>query len=179
MLIYRKLRPVDLPAYQRHLVALSPDERRLRFQGGVSDTSIIEHCSRIDWSRTVIIGAFDGGRLSAAAELRFERRFLPRTAEFAVSVETAHQGLGIGQELAQRAVTTARNRGIAMLDMQCLPENQKMQKIARHLGGTVALDVGSVEAHVALGVPTPYSFLSEALHDSSAAWLGWVERPAA
>ena len=37
--------------------------------GALSDEAVREHCERIDWFRTAVIGFFDAGVLRGAAEL--------------------------------------------------------------------------------------------------------------
>ena len=100
---YRKLAPAEVGQLIRHLSALAPDERRMRFQGAVSLIAIERHCRRIDWFRTVVIGFFVDGRLRGAAELVLDRALVPRDAEIAVTVEAPWQGSGVGTELVRRS----------------------------------------------------------------------------
>jgi GNAT superfamily N-acetyltransferase len=161
MICTRKLLPSEAGQLSRHLLALTPADRRMRFQGGLSDYAIERRCRRIDWFRTVAIGHFVAGRLRGVAEVCFERSLWPREAEIAVTVETPWQGRGIGTELTRRAVTVARNRGAVRVTMLCLVENQRMRRIARHLG---------------LGRATPLSLLDEWLQDGTGGWSAVADR---
>src|SRR5262249_26719335 len=129
MTCYRKLLPTEAGQFSRHLLALSLPDRRMRFQGAVSDYGVERRCRRLDWFRMVAVGFFVDGRLRGVAEVCFDRSLWPREAEIAVTVETPWQGRGIGTELTRRAVMVARNRGAARVTMLCLVENQRMRRI--------------------------------------------------
>jgi RimJ/RimL family protein N-acetyltransferase len=167
MASYRKLLPGDARQLVRHLLALSPDERRLRFQGGVSDLTIERHGRRLDWFRAVVIGYFVDGRLRGAAELVFERSLCPREAELAVTVETPWQGRGVGTELTRRAITIARNRGAGRLTMLCLVENRPMRRIARKLDSALHFEGGAIEADLGLRRATPWTVFEELIQDGA------------
>jgi GNAT superfamily N-acetyltransferase len=176
MICTRKLLPSEAGQLSRHLLALTPADRRMRFQGGLSDYAIERRCRRIDWFRTVAIGHFVAGRLRGVAEVCFERSLWPREAEIAVTVETPWQGRGIGTELTRRAVTVARNRGAVRVTMLCLVENQRMRRIARRLEGALRFDGGAVAANLGLGRATPLSLLDEWLQDGTGGWSAVADR---
>jgi RimJ/RimL family protein N-acetyltransferase len=174
--MFRKLLPTDADQLRRHLLALSPGERRLRFHGVVADAVIERRCRRIDWFRTVAIGWWSAGRLRGAAELYFDRSLWPHEAELAVTVETPWQGRGVGTELTRRAVMAARNRGAARVIMLCLVENAPMRRIARKLTGALRYDGAAVAADVGLGRATPLSLLEELLQDGTGGWSAVADR---
>ena len=165
---YRKLAPAEVGQLIRHLSALAPDERRMRFQGAVSLIAIERHCRRIDWFRTVVIGFFVDGRLRGAAELVLDRALVPRDAEIAVTVEAPWQGSGVGTELVRRAVMVARNRLVGRVTMMCLIENRRMRSIARKLrGAQLRFEGGTVEADLDVARATPWTVLEEWLQDGA------------
>lgn len=176
MASYRKLLPADLGSLQRHLLALRPDERRMRFHGAVSDAAIERYCRRTDWFRTVAIGYFVDARLRGVAQLIVDRTLWPRTGELAVTVETPWQGRGVGTELVRRAVTVARNRGLARLVMTCLVENQPMRRIARKLDSALRFDGGAVAADLGLRRATPFSLFEELLQDGAGGFAAAADR---
>lgn len=47
-----------------------------------------------------------------------------------------------------RVVRTARNRGFSHLILVCLPDNAKMQAIARHYGAELKIEDGSIVADI-------------------------------
>jgi RimJ/RimL family protein N-acetyltransferase len=174
--MFRKLLPTDADQLRRHLLALSPAERRMRFHGAVADAVIERRCRRIDWFRTVAIGYVVAGRLRGAAELYFDRSLWPREAELAVTVETPWQGRGVGTELTRRAVMVARNRGAERIVMLCLVENQPMRRIASKLAGALRHDGGAVAADVGLRRATPLSLLEELVQDGTGGWSAVADR---
>lgn len=176
---YRKLLPTDAGRLRDHLLALTADERRMRFHGQVADSVIDRHCAGLDWFRTVVVGCFVDGRLHGAAEIAFDRSLWPSSAEVAVTVEAPWQGRGIGTELTRRAVTVARNRGAYRLIMLCLIENLRMRMIARKLRSALNFEDGTVEADLDLRGATPWTLFEELFQDGTAGWMAMTERFAA
>jgi RimJ/RimL family protein N-acetyltransferase len=161
---FRKLRPFERGLYVAHLRALSPDDRRRRFQSSIDDEVLRTYVERIDFARTTILGCFVRGALRGAGEVAFEGApMAERTAEVALSVEPAFQKRGIGAALTHRLVRLARNRGAAAVWMFCLPDNEPMRRIARGLGGKLLLKDGTLDARVAVRPGTPLSHLEERL----------------
>jgi RimJ/RimL family protein N-acetyltransferase len=163
MRVFRKLHPFEQWRLAEHLARLSPEDRRRRFFAGVSDDAIQRHCRRIDWLGTVVIGCFEAGVLRGAAELRLETGTLPFAGELALSVETAWQNQGVGTELVRRTLLAAGNRGLASLQMVCLAENHRMQRIAQKHARRLASAGGETEAALAVPLPTQLSLVEEAV----------------
>jgi RimJ/RimL family protein N-acetyltransferase len=163
MSAYRKLTPADSDEILRHLLRLDPIDRRCRFHAAASDEAVAEHVRKIDWLRTHLIGSFQGGKLRGLAELAYERLWMPREAELAVTVEALWHQRGVATQLVRRAAETARNRGINTLTMLCLTDNQPMRRIAARLSGKLLLEDGQIESQVGLPEPTPISFMIEAM----------------
>jgi len=176
MASYRKLLPIEAVQLRRHLLRLTRDERRMRFQGGVADRSIERLCGQLDWFCTVVVGFFVDGRLRGAAQLGFDRFLCPRMVEVAVTVETAWQGSGVGTELARRAVMIARNRGAARLVMLCLVEDRPMRQIARRLQSALNFEGGTIEADLGLRQATPWTLLEELVQDGAGGWSAAADR---
>jgi len=178
MRTYRKLIPAEGGTFRRHLLQLAPEDRQSRFAGSLSDLSIIDHCARIDWLKTVIIGCFVDDALRGAAELHFDDPQPGWRCELAVTVEKDWQEQGIGTELLQRAITVCRNRSVRAIAMICLLDNRRMQRIARKFDGQLAYVEGEVEAEIKLPFPTQFTLAAEAMDESAAwmsAWLRGVE----
>lgn len=176
MRVYRKLHPLEQLRLRDHLLRLSPEDRRRRFFAGVSDETIAAHCRRIDWLKAIIVGFFDDGTLRGAAELRLETGRLPFAAELALSVETGWQNQGVGTELVRRALLAAGNRGVASVQMICLAENQRVQRIARKHASRLAASHGEAEAMIPVPLPTQLSFVEEAIGDGVGLIVGcWSE----
>jgi RimJ/RimL family protein N-acetyltransferase len=173
---FRKLSPADRTRIESHLLALDADDRASRFQGYLSDDAVRDHVRRLNWFQTAVIGYEESGKLRGVAEVAFDRYPMSRSAEMAVTVESAWQGRGVGSELAYRAITIARNRGARRLEMLCLTENRRMQRIAKRLSSVLDYSPGSVEAAVGLARATPMSLWLEAVQDGASSLLTVFDR---
>ncbi|MFD1623688.1 GNAT family N-acetyltransferase [Azospirillum griseum] len=170
MTVIRKILPTERSLYRAHLLRLDRADRYARFTGTLSDESVARHCAGLDWSRTILIGAFLNGELRAAVELCSDRILWPNEAEFGVSVEKELQGQGIGSILIRRALTVARNRSIGRVHIQCLAENVRMRALARRFGGRATLECGEIAASFDLPPPNQFSYALEALEDGAGAF---------
>jgi GNAT superfamily N-acetyltransferase len=161
----RKLWIGEAEIYRDHLLRLDIESRRNRFAGAVSDEFVHDYADlsfRID---AVIHGFFVDGALRGTGELRPIGLPITREAEAAFSIEKLWQSHGVGSMLLERTLLTARNRGITHLRMNCLPENQRMQQLARKFDAELSFDFSSVVGEVAAARPTPLSLMREILAD--------------
>jgi GNAT superfamily N-acetyltransferase len=166
--IIRKLWLGEADAYRDHLLRLDRESRHRRFSGAVSDEVIARHAATIEQSGVVVHGFFVEGVLRGAAELRHEGSLFSHQAEAAFSIEKPWQSHGVGTELLDRTLLTARNRGITHLRMNCLPENQRMQQLARKFDAEFSFDFGSVVGEVDPPRSTALSLMREAMADGHA-----------
>ncbi|WP_111421324.1 GNAT family N-acetyltransferase [Rhodoplanes roseus] len=163
--LIRKLWPIEAHAYRDHLLRLDADSRRSRFGGAVSDEMIRAYGEAIDGTDTIIHGFFVGGILRGAADLRLLGPAHNGEAEAAFSVEKPWQSHGIGSALLERCLLAARNRGIKLLHVSCLSENQRMQQLARKYEAQLSFDFGTVVGRVQNSSPTPLSLIQEIVTD--------------
>jgi len=161
----RKLWLGEAAKYRDHLLRLDPESRRNRFGGAVSDEFIENFVELILGLDAVIHGFFVDGMLRGAAELRTLGPALGHEAEAAFSIEKPWQSHGVGSELLERTLLAARNRGIKLLHMTCLANNQRMQQLARKFDAELTFDFGSVVGEVEAAFPTPLSMLRELVAD--------------
>jgi GNAT superfamily N-acetyltransferase len=112
----------------------------------------------------VIYGFLADGILRGAAELR---PFGAGQAEAAFSIEKPWQSHGVGTELLERVLLAARNRGVKLLHVTCLSENQRMQQLARKFDAELRRDFDSVVGEVEAPYPTPLSVLREMIADGT------------
>jgi GNAT superfamily N-acetyltransferase len=162
----RKLWLGEADAYRDHLLRLDRESRYRRFSGAVADEVIVRHASTIEETGVVVHGFFLNGVLRGAAEFRREGSLFSHQAEAAFSIEKPWQSHGVGTELLERTLLTARNRGITHLRMNCLPENQRMQQLARKFDAEFSFDFGSVVGEVGPPRSTVLSLMREAMADS-------------
>jgi GNAT superfamily N-acetyltransferase len=161
----RKLWIGESGKYREHLLRLDPESRRNRFGGAVSDEFIERFVQLTLGLEAVIHGFFVDGILRGAAELRTLGSGFANEAEAAFSIEKAWQSHGVGSELLKRTLLAARNRGIRLLHMSCLANNQRMQQLARKFDAELTFDFGSVVGEVEASFPTPMSMLREMMAD--------------
>ena len=162
----RKLWIGETDAYRDHLLRLDPESRHRRFSGSVSDEVIVRHAATANGIGVVVHGFFVDGVLRGAAELRQHGSLFSREAEAAFSIEQPWQSHGVGTELLERTLLSARNRGIKSLRMDCLAENRRMQQLARKFEAEFSFDFGSVTGEVDPPRSTPLSLMREAMADS-------------
>jgi RimJ/RimL family protein N-acetyltransferase len=166
----RRLLPTEQDLLRVHLQHLTATDRRLRFQGQVSDRVIAERVRTINWFRTHVLVALEDGVVIGAAEVAFERAWRPTEAEVAITVNADRQGEGIGTELTRRAVQLARVFDAQRVVMVCLTENAKMRRIAQGLAAELAFEQGEVVSRLTLQPATVGTWWSSAL----AGWVGLV-----
>jgi GNAT superfamily N-acetyltransferase len=171
----RKLWIGETDAYRDHLLRLDHESRHRRFSGAVSDEVIVRHAATAKGLDAVVYGFFVDGVLRGAAELRQTGSLFSHEAEAAFSIEQPWQSHGVGTELLQRTLLTARNRGIKSLRMDCLAENHRMQQLARKFDAELSFDFGSVVGEVDPPRSTVLSLMREAMADTHAIAAGVFE----
>ena len=152
--------------YRDHLLRLDPESRRNRFGGAVSDAFIENYIELSLGLDAVIHGFFVDGALRGVAELRPLGRTFDGEAEAAFSIEKPWQSHGVGSALLERTLLAARNRGVKLLHMACLANNQRMVELARKFEAELTFDFGSVVGEVEAPHPTPMSVLREIVADT-------------
>ncbi|MGF1475048.1 MAG: GNAT family N-acetyltransferase [Geminicoccaceae bacterium] len=157
-----------------HLLRLEPHDRRMRFCGVVSDAAIRTYCRDVDRPGDLMVGFIADGAHRGIGELRpFKGHDGLWAYDLALSVERAYQDRQVGTELMRRLLILAKNRNAKLVRMHCLPENAKMQRIARKFRAALCFEDGSVEAHLKPSFPSWASFCEEAIHDSRALSRAW------
>jgi GNAT superfamily N-acetyltransferase len=164
--LIRKLWAGETDAYRDHLLRLDKDSRHRRFSGAVADEVVIRHAATASGQGVVVHGFFVDGIMRGAAELRRNGSMFSHEAEAAFSIEHEWQSHGVGTELLERTLLSARNRGIKSLQMQCLANNQRMQQLARKFEADLSFDFGSVVGEVDPPRSTVLSLMREAMADS-------------
>lgn len=153
----RKLLPSETGLLCEHLLRLDKESRRLRFTHAVSDEFIRNYAKTAsDPGSIVYIYTLDGV-VRAAAELKRMGKIWRDSAEAAFSVESQFANKGLATELMGHIITSARNRGVKHLIMNCLAENIKMQAIARKYQADLHLDHGDVVADI---IPQRFDYFS-------------------
>ncbi|MES2941091.1 MAG: GNAT family N-acetyltransferase [Pseudomonadota bacterium] len=152
---------------ERHLLALDPQDRYLRFGYPANDDQIRRYVAGLDFSRDDIFGIYNRKlEMIAMAHLAVvDGAREPSCAEFGVSVLSKARGRGYGARLFERAVMHARNLGVETLFIHALTENTAMLKIARNAGATLERAGSETDAHLRLPPATLDSHVSEMVEE--------------
>lgn len=148
----RALSPRHKPRIQRHLCALTAQDRYLRFGYAATDEQIGRYVQGLNFARDEVFGVFNR-RLELVAMAHLAYSVDPQwstCAEFGVSVSPHQRGKGLGSKLFDHAVMHARNQGVSLLFIHALSENVAMLKIARQAGASVQRDGSESEAYLTL-----------------------------
>jgi GNAT superfamily N-acetyltransferase len=159
------------PRVLAHLLALSPQDRQLRFGHLVSDEGIRHYAEQLDYERDQVMGVFNRGlKLVALVHLAFGAagRVPGGAAEFGISVLPRQRGQGLGALMFEHAVTCARNRGIGTLLIHLARDNAPMLAIVRRAGAEVSFDGSDVLAQLPLPTDTLGSHIQELLEHQAA-----------
>jgi GNAT superfamily N-acetyltransferase len=163
--LIRKLWPKEQAMLRDHLLRLDKESRRLRFAHGVSDAFIEDYAARMADLGAIVFAYMEDGEIRGAAELKKVGDVWGREAETAFSVEKTFHDRGIGTELMGRVIRAARNRGVQILFMSCLAENNRMQTIARKHEAELRFQYGEVVGEIIPEEPNYFSLLAEAVED--------------
>ncbi len=155
------------PGIIRHLLALSSEDRYLRFGYAAQETQIRSYVDNLSFERDDIYGIYNRQlKLIAVAHLAFSSDpKTPNCAEFGVSVLAEARSKGYGTMLFDRAIIHARNKGVDLMFIHALTENAAMLKIARNAGATVERDGSESEAYLKLPPATLDTRVTEAVDD--------------
>ncbi len=140
-----------------HLLALTPQDRYLRFGYLATNEQLASYVNRLDFERDEVFGIFNR-RLDLIAMAHLAHPSEPTDSttpelamsEFGVSVLPRARGRGFGKRLFEHAMLHARNRGVRVLFIHALSENTVMLKIARDAGATIRRDGSESDAYVEL-----------------------------
>jgi GNAT superfamily N-acetyltransferase len=137
-------------AYAAHLKRLDQNDRRMRFWVPVGDAAIEAHVARIP-EEAAVFAIMDGDLVAGALEIIPSITKDGRIdAEFALSVDHDHRGLGMAHRLVEAAVAWAMAKRVADLFALCLTSNAQMIGLARAHAMRVDFDGQEAHAHLRL-----------------------------
>jgi GNAT superfamily N-acetyltransferase len=169
----RRLWPSDMEAYRDHLLRLDSRSRHERFGGGMSDDFLVHYAERCFGSGDLLYGAFVGGHMCGAAELRSNAAIWNEQAPFgrhinaeaAFSVESEYRRRGIGEKLFRRIQRAASNHGVETIEIICLPDNIGMRMLAQKFKTHFTFEESALTGRLKARRPTPFSLMREASGD--------------
>jgi len=136
--IVRPIKPEDANIEQDFVRNLSEQSRFFRFMRVMQELTpeMLARFTQIDYDREMAFIALSDGP-TGTTELgvcRYVTNPDGDSAEFALVVADAYQGKGIGTKLMQALMTTAKNRGLKMLEGEVLTQNRPMRGLMSKLG---------------------------------------------
>lgn len=153
-----------LDAYAQHLKNLSIEDRYTRFCYNIRDEQIDQLILRILYNQQDhhLFTAVEDDKIVGFGHLAREGN----DWEFAVSVDSAHQGRGIANKLLGFIIPWAQIHGVHNVFMHCISQNEKIQHLARKHGlRTVDRDGGEITSRVELPTPTAVDYTAEFLKE--------------
>ena len=156
----RPVRPDDGPLFCRLWDRLSPETVYRRFHAPLRSPPADAHrLVEVDHDLREALVAVVGGEVIGVA--RYDRSPAdPATAEVAVVVEDAWQGVGVGRQLLGELADLAARRGVRRLTATVQMDNDRMVRLIRRLlpGARFTVDSGVYEIRGPVGpaaVATP------------------------
>ncbi|MGO9119249.1 MAG: N-acetyltransferase family protein [Desulfomonilaceae bacterium] len=147
LITIRPIKPEYAPLLVEAFKELSERSIFFRFLGEIKELppKWIKSFTRIDYARDVALVAIQETdsreRILGVCRIVREPQETETTkGEFAIVVEDAWQGKGIGNLLAKHSISIARKLGIRSIWGIVSPENDKMLFMAKKLGFSVELD---------------------------------------
>ena len=152
----RPVRPTDETLFCRLWGRLSPETVYRRFHAPVKTLpeETVRRLVTVDHDLREALVAEVGGEVIGVA--RYDRPLGdPSTAEFAVLVEDAWQGVGVGRQLLAELTRLAADRGVRTLTATVQPDNRPVLRLVHRLlpGSTVTPDVDVVTVSSPLKPP--------------------------
>jgi RimJ/RimL family protein N-acetyltransferase len=129
----RAIRPHDKPELAAALAALSPESQHSRFLSAKPTFSEAElrYLTEVDgWDHVALVASPVDDPEAIVGVARFVRDHEhPDTAEFAIVVDDAWQGLGLAGRLSEALVGRALARGVTKFTATTLSDNHAVQRV--------------------------------------------------
>ncbi|MGO9817365.1 MAG: GNAT family N-acetyltransferase [Acidocella sp.] len=140
-LIIRPIRPEDADAHIALISRVTPEDMRYRFFSPMRSLPVeqITRMTDVDYRREMAFIAKNevtGATMGVARLVRDDTDGI--TGEFAVAVESAAKGLGLGSALMRAIIDWGRAHGVKEIIGQVLADNAPMLAFVKHLGFTIA-----------------------------------------
>lgn len=137
-ILLRPIRPEDAELEQAFVRGLSEESRYLRFMRAIEELTpeMLVRFTQIDYDREMaFVALFEkDGQQEEIGVARYSVEPDGESAEFAMVVADAWQGLGVGTLLLEALIESARQRGVRELIGEVLPRNRSMLALSDQLG---------------------------------------------
>jgi acetyltransferase len=140
----RPILPHDAAALRRAFARLTPEQVRSRFFYRMNELeeAVAERLCNPDPETSAAFVVTDADDAEIRGEARIHIDAVTESAEFAIAVDPAFIGQGLGRALMQRLLGECRRRGLVELWGDVLADNHAMLEFVRHLGLTPVFERG-------------------------------------
>lgn len=133
-IVVRPVDPRDAAAEQAFVAGLSPSSRFRRFHFALNELpramlQAFIHADQV--AHVALVAEDEAADHRIVGDVRYVLDRDSRTAEFALAVSDAWQGLGLGRRLMMKLLSRARNSGVRRLTGEVLVDNTPMLKLMR------------------------------------------------
>jgi GNAT superfamily N-acetyltransferase len=155
----RPVQPDDGERFRRLWPRLSPDTVYRRFHAPLHriPAETVRRLVEVDHDLREAVVAVVGGEVVGVA--RYDRSPAdPATAEFAIVVEDAWQGFGLGRQLLAELIGLAAGRGVRVFTATVQPDNDRVLALIRRVlpDSTAARDDDVLAVRSSLPLLTPH-----------------------
>ena len=140
----RPIRPADAPALQRAFARLTPEQVRARFFYRMNELGdeLAQRLSDVDPEQVIALVVTDDDDAEIRGEARAHLDAVTETCEFALAIDPAFVGVGVGRALMTRLADDARRHGMVELWGDVLAGNHAMLQFVRRLGLECTIEPG-------------------------------------
>jgi acetyltransferase len=142
-MMIRPIRPEDAEIEQEFVRNLSPESRYFRFIRAITELSpeMLVRFTQLDYSREMALIAVikvDGASKQIGVA-RYEVNPDRSSCEFALTVSDDYREQGIGSQLMDAMMDSARGHGVRVVEGEVMSNNHRMLSLVKSLGFSVSL----------------------------------------
>jgi len=140
-LVIQPIRPEDAELVQAFVRELSPEAKYFRFMQTIDELSpeMLVRFTQLDYDQEIALIAVivENGKRVQLGVARYTVNPDGRSCEFALAVSDKRRNQGIGSQLMEALMESARNRGIRVIEGEVLSDNHRMLSLMKRLGFTI------------------------------------------
>jgi len=140
-LTIRPIRPEDADIEQAFVRNMSSEAKYYRFMQTIEELTpeMLARFTQPDYDRETALVAVikEAGERLQLGVARYTVNPDNQSCEFALAVSDSHRRMGIGSQLMEALMESARSRGLRMIEGEVLTDNQRMLSLMRRLGFAV------------------------------------------
>lgn len=133
--LLRPIHPIDVKALMRAFSRMTPEQVRLRVFHVLTELPepVARHLCRNDSDKVAAFVVTDADAAEIRGEARVHFDEVTESAEFAIAIDPAFVGRGVGHALMTRLINTSRSRGMREIWGDVLVENAAMLDLGERL----------------------------------------------